>query len=246
MTRKTILLVDDDVPIRTAIRDFLTREYNVLEVSNYAEAIKHIDSQIDLAVIDYALPDKDGFEVLKSIRNKKPDIPAIMITAFSTEDVAIEAIKARITDYMRKPFALEYLHKRVSELLEGKYDYTHTELVQSRKKFKMDSIALYIEKKYREEGLTINQMASMANMDRTSFCRAFRAKFGQSFISYLNNIRIKNAIDLLKKDLTIKEIALFVGYRSVEYFNRVFKKIHGISPSDYRKKIQEKGKIIQL
>ncbi|MBI3754590.1 MAG: response regulator transcription factor [Deltaproteobacteria bacterium] len=61
MPKKSILLVEDDEVIRTMIKNYLEREYQVIVVSRYAEAVKKLGDHIDLALIDYALPDRDGF-----------------------------------------------------------------------------------------------------------------------------------------------------------------------------------------
>ncbi len=239
MVKKTILLVDDESGIRSSLRFAFETHYEVLEASDYVEAMKHLHASIDLAIIDYSLPEKNGFDVLRSLRQVKPFLPAIMITAYSTEDVAIQAIKSGITDYIKKPLDLMYLRKRVTELLEGAMFKGFEVVIKSEKEFKMDSVTEYLENNYRDAGLRLEMAASVANMDRYSFSRVFKECFGQSFISYLNTIRIKNAVKLLKNNLTVKEIAFYVGYRSVEYFNRVFKKVNGVSPREYRERLKD-------
>jgi AraC-like DNA-binding protein len=76
----------------------------------------------------------------------------------------------------------------------------------------------------------------MACMNRFKFCRAFKQRFGKTFTSYLNHIRIKKASELLKNpNLSVTEIAFFVGYGSFSQFMRVFKTIYGVSPKEYRR-----------
>jgi YesN/AraC family two-component response regulator len=244
MSRKSILLVEDDEPVRSAIRDVLKMKYKVLEASGYPEAMKQAKKPVDLAVIDYSLPVKDGFQLLNSLRKKHPALPAIIITAYSNEELAIQAVRAGVTDYLRKPLTLKHLLQRVSEILRVKKEEEeeYTEMIKSRKEFLLDSIAMYIEKSYRERDLSLERLSATAHMDRYSFCRAFKQRFGQNFSAYINNIRIRNAVELLKNaDLSIAEVAFLVGYRSPEYFNRVFKKIHGMSPKEYRERLGDNG-----
>jgi transcriptional regulator GlxA family with amidase domain len=86
--------------------------------------------------------------------------------------------------------------------------------------------------------LTLDKLARLACMNRFSFCRAFKERFSQSFISYVNSIRLKNAGELLKDSRTsITEIAFSVGYRNSGHFNRVFKAIYKMSPREYRRKM---------
>lgn len=88
--------------VRDMIKDAFEREYNVLEASGYSDAIKLFRYPFDLALIDYVLPDSDGFEVLKAIREAKPALPAIIMTSYSNENIAIKAIRTEVTDYIKK------------------------------------------------------------------------------------------------------------------------------------------------
>lgn len=243
VNKKTILLVEDDTVVREVIKDALKREYNVLEASGYSEAIKLFSYPIDLALIDYILPDGDGFEVLKAIREVKPELPAIIMTAYSNENVVLMAIRTEVADYIKKPLKLAYLRKRLSVILgnteKDKKNNNNFEGLESREEFILDSVAAYLEEKYMKE-LTLDKVAGIACMSRFRFCRTFKERFGQSFVLYLNSIRVKNAAELLKKpNLTITEISQFVGYKSITHFERMFRTIYGISPGEYRKKARK-------
>ncbi len=235
MNKKTILLVEDDTVVREVIKDALKREYNIIEASGYSEAIKLFSYPIDLALIDYILTDSDGFEVLKAIREVKPALPAIIMTAYSNENVVLRAIRTEVADYIKKPLKLAYLRKRLSEILGDMEANKNLEGLESREEFVLDGVAAYLEEKYMKE-LTLDKVAGMACMSRFRFCRTFKERFGQSFVSYLNSIRVKSATELLKKpNLTITEIAQFVGYKSITHFERIFRTVYGVSPGKYRK-----------
>ncbi len=235
MNKKTILLVEDDTVVREVIKDALKREYNILEASGYSEAIKLFSYPIDLALIDYILTDSDGFEVLKAIREVKPALPAIIMTAYSNENVVLRAIRTEVADYIKKPLKLAYLRKRLSEILGDKEVNKNLEGLESREEFILDGVAAYLEEKYMKE-LTLDKVAGMACMNRFKFCRTFKERFGRSFISYLNSIRVKNAAELLKKpNLTVTEIAQFVGYKSITHFDRMFRAVCSVSPREFRK-----------
>lgn len=244
MERKSILLVEDDALVRDVLKDALERKYYVSEASSYSEAMDQLGNHIDLAIIDYVLQDGDGFEVLNEIRKIKSELPAIIITGFSEEDVVIRALRAGVTDYIKKPLSLKYLMKRVSEILEDKGreegdEYPEGEGVKNRDEFMMDYIATYVRENYMED-LTREKIAGIAYMNRNKFCELFKKRFGQTFTSYLNSIRVKKATELLKTpDLGITEIADHVGYRSVIHFERVFRKVYKLSPREYRKNIKQ-------
>jgi two-component system response regulator YesN len=235
MEKKSILFVDDDEVVRTMIKGFLEREYNVLEASSYSEAVKLLRYPIDLALIDYILPDSDGFDLLKAIREEKVTLPAIIITGYSNETVVIKALRSAVADYIKKPIKLSYLRRRLSEILGGEWTIGHTDSVGTREEFILDGIAAYIEEKYMKD-LTLDKIARVACMNRFKFCRVFKQRFGKTFLSYLNSIRVKKASELLKNsNLSVTEIAFSVGYGSFSQFKRVFKKVYFLSPKDYRR-----------
>ncbi len=91
------------------------------------------------------------------------------------------------------------------------------------------------------KNLTLEKLARMACMSRFSFCRAFKERFGRTFISYLNGVRLRNAVRLLKNSpYNITEIAHFVGFRTMVHFDRVFRAAYMMPPREYRKKIKNR------
>ncbi len=230
MGRKTILLVDDDGVLRELLKDFLERQYDVLEASMYSEAMDCLGKHIDLALVDYSLPDKDGLDVSKEIRRQKGGLPVILMTGYSTEDLVVRALRAGVTDYVRKPFNLSYLMMKLSVMLEGEEERWTTEYVESREAFIIDCIAAFVEENYMKD-LTRDQLAEKACMDRHKFSKAFNKRMGVSLPYFLNGLRIRKAAELLKNpDLSISEVARLVGYKSLVQFDRVFKDAYGIPP----------------
>lgn len=237
MEQKTILLIDDDPIIREIIKDALV-DYLFLEASSHSEALTFLNQHIDLALIDYILPDADGFETLRELRKVFPKLPVIIMTAYGSENVVIKAMRSEVTDYLSKPLKLSYLKLRISEILGGLKHMNHHEYIErerNRVDFLLDKVAMNIEENFMKT-ITLDTLARTINMDKFRFCKAFKEKFGQNFTSYLKIIRIKNAAELLRKtDLNVTEIAYVVGYKNIVHFDRVFKEVHGMSPSEYRK-----------
>jgi YesN/AraC family two-component response regulator len=234
MMKKTLLLVDDDVLIRDILKSALEMDYRVLEADCYEAAVRLVAQPIDFAIIDYLLPDRDGFEVLRALRETYPALPAIMMTGHSNENVVIKAIRSTVADYIKKPLNLAYLRLRVSQILretQGNGPLAH---MQNSEESILEGVAGYIKENYMKD-VTLDQLSRMACMNRFKFCRAFKKKFGKSFVSYTNKIRIDRADDLLRNtDLNIIDIAYLVGFQSVVHFGRIFKRIHGIAPREYR------------
>jgi YesN/AraC family two-component response regulator len=234
--KKSILLVEDDDVVRDMIKEGLERRYHVLEAATCSKAIEQSKKPFDLALIDYNLPDSDGFEVLKAIRESKPRLPIIFMTAYSTDTLAIKAFRSGVTDYIRKPLSFSYLWAKLSEILEGEETKEFSESVESREVFIMDSVAAFIEENYKED-LTREELAQKAHMEKYRFSRAFNARFGKNVKSYLNTVRVIRAAEILSKnaDLSIANIAVSVGYGGIQHFEKMFKQVYGMSPNEYRR-----------
>ena len=86
------------------------------------------------------------------------------------------------------------------------------------------------------KNIKLEELASEINISRYHLCRIYREKTGVNFTNTLADIRILKSKELIvQSDMAIKDVAMSVGYTDVSYFSRLFKKVTGISPNDYRK-----------
>lgn len=119
MTSSTILIVEDDAPIRRGMCDALRYAgYAVLECDNgRSAAVDAIESSVDLVLLDVMLPGKDGFAVLEELRRCAPGLPIIMVTARGQEDDRVRGLTQGADDYVAKPFSARELVARVEAVL---------------------------------------------------------------------------------------------------------------------------------
>src|SRR5262245_328994 len=119
MPSPTVLVVDDEQLIRWSLSNRLTDEgYRVLEAATANEALKRVRDSVDLVLLDYRLPDSDGLVVLKQLKETDPDILVILLTAYSTVDTAVEAMKHGAYHYANKPFNIDEIVLLVEKALE--------------------------------------------------------------------------------------------------------------------------------
>ncbi|MBI3403510.1 MAG: sigma-54-dependent Fis family transcriptional regulator [Acidobacteria bacterium] len=119
MQRPTVLVVDDEQLIRWSLSDRLTQEgYRVVEAETAKAAVEKHAEGVDLVLLDYKLPDGDGLTVLKKIKEADADTLVILLTAYSTIDTAVEAMKLGAYHYANKPFNLDEIALLVEKALE--------------------------------------------------------------------------------------------------------------------------------
>ena len=108
MPNATILVVDDEPLIRWSLVNRLKEEgYRTVEAGTASDAVAHHRDGVDLVLLDYALPDANGLDVLKQVKDTDPDTLVIMLTANTEVGVAVEAMKSGAFHYANKPFDLD-------------------------------------------------------------------------------------------------------------------------------------------
>jgi two-component system, NtrC family, response regulator AtoC len=119
MSFSRILVVDDEQLVRWSLCERLTAEgHDVVEAATAAEAIDRARDDIDLIFLDFKLPDGDGLSVLRKVKERTPDLPVILMTAFSTIESAVEAMKLGAFHYVNKPFNLDEVLLLAEKALE--------------------------------------------------------------------------------------------------------------------------------
>ena len=119
MPAASILVVDDEALLRMSLRARLAQEgYELLEAGTAEEALGQLASEPDLVLLDFHLPDGDGLAVLREIKQRSPDTVVILMTAFSSIENAVEAMKLGAFHYVNKPFDVEEIVLLAEKALE--------------------------------------------------------------------------------------------------------------------------------
>ncbi|GJL54239.1 MAG: hypothetical protein NPIRA02_13710 [Nitrospirales bacterium] len=115
-----VLVVDDDPGVREALAEYLeTLEYSVAIAENGVDALnKYQQDDVEIILADLIMPDMDGMELLKRIREVNDDIIFLMITGHPSISTAVGSISLGADDYITKPFHLEEVKTRVAKAVE--------------------------------------------------------------------------------------------------------------------------------
>jgi two-component system NtrC family response regulator len=139
-----ILLIDDEPAQITSIKSFLKRrDYTILTASSGKEGLNFInDGNVDLVFTDFRMPDMNGLEVVQNIKNINPEIPVVVITAFSDTKDAVKVMKEGAFDYLSKPVDLDELEILVGKAKEHRYLISENKQLRKslEEKYRFDSI----------------------------------------------------------------------------------------------------------
>jgi two-component system, OmpR family, alkaline phosphatase synthesis response regulator PhoP len=120
MITKPILIVDDEKNIRLTLSQALETLATEMEsAASGEEALARLrEKEFGLILLDIKMPGMDGMEVLRQVREIRPDIRVIMITAYGTIESAVEAMKLGAVDFLQKPFDPEEIRELVSRVMD--------------------------------------------------------------------------------------------------------------------------------
>ncbi len=120
--KMTVLVVDDFSTMRRIVRNIL-RELgfkNIMEAENGAAAVTVLKNhEVDLIVSDWNMPEMTGLELLKWVRGnaRTKDLPFLMVTAEAQKENIVEAVKAKVSNYIVKPFTAATLQEKLEKML---------------------------------------------------------------------------------------------------------------------------------
>jgi two-component system response regulator YesN len=133
---------------------------------------------------------------------------------------------------------VDQIKEQVRKILFGALDYRGS-ITSSHHREMILQIKEYINSRYMDADLSLQEVAAKANLSPSHFCVIFNQEVNQTFKEFLTEIRIKKARELLRStSLGAMEISYRVGYSDPHYFSYVFKKNTSLSPTEYRAKIK--------
>lgn len=255
------ILIADDEPIerivaaKTLQRNF-GEQLEIVVAENGREAVAlFFEKECQIALLDIEMPGMNGLEAAEEIRKQDYDASIIFLTAYDEFAYARRAIGVRAMDYLLKPVpetelvatieeAMSLIDKRpkVQREIEEEHLFEEEKQENIRLSAVAEKIRTYIDKHYKDD-IALQDVAGAMNYSDAYFCKMFKQCFGKGFIVYLSEYRVEKAKELLADvAINIKDVSSEVGYRDSNYFAKVFKRVAGETPTDYRLRIlQDKG-----
>ncbi len=256
----TILIVEDNVDMANYLHSILHEEHEIHLVQDGKQALDFLanssNSLPDLIISDYMMPNINGLELINTLKtnNQFAAIPVIILTAQQAIDVKLDALRIGVDDYLTKPFDNRELSARVTNILNNqsnikaeqqrqKAQDNTTDLEDTSNKMNLVDLEWLTElettalKYIYNLDFTIYQLAAEMSMSYSAFFPKVKRLTGLTPNQYITELRFQEARKLLEigKYGSVKAVAYSVGYKSVRYFSKNFKKRYGKYPSEILK-----------
>ncbi len=226
--------------------------YNGVEGS-----IKIMQLKPDIVITDICMPQADGLEMIKELKNKGCEAKFIILSGHSEFEYAKKGIALGVKFYINKPVEEDELFDSINKVIEDiskekaqieksieDMDFmSYKNIIElremqnvTRKKDVIEQVKEYIIKNY-EKNITLAELSSRFFINPYYLSQLFKEKTGVMYLNFVMEIRINKARELLEKtDLKIYEICEAVGYSDTNYFSKLFERFTGCRPSEYKKK----------
>lgn len=118
----SVLVVDDELLIRDLLYDFFSGQgWTISVAENGEKALQVLNSkQVDVVLTDLRMPEMDGLGLIEELRQSHPQLPVVVMTGYPSVDSAITALRARVHDYVVKPFNINQLYKTIEAAISSK------------------------------------------------------------------------------------------------------------------------------
>ena len=246
-----VIVIDDEVLVRKGI--VLETNWSelgcmvVAEAGNGVEGIEAVHKyQPDLLICDIKMPKMDGIEMLRRLREEENDISVIFLTAYGEFEYAQNALKLLASDYLLKPFQDGELEDAVLRVTKKIAERQGRKTSQSKEpanlvlpsggksKYVMEALA-FISEHYSDTDMSVGMIAASLGISEDHLSHTFKKETDYTVAAYITRYRMRAAMKLLGDCRSkVYEVAEAVGYRDIAYFSSAFKKIVGVSPSEYQ------------
>ncbi|MRN52074.1 response regulator transcription factor [Paenibacillus monticola] len=237
-----VLIVDDEPLILNGlvkiIGEVAPLGTEVFKANNAFEALDLMkDHMPDVTVTDLHMPEKNGFELIETARESGLCDRFIILTGYDEFEYVRKALRTGVVDYLLKPIDKNEIAALLAHVEQELPSEADSEYSRHAKR-----ILAYTKTHYMND-LSLDHLAELMNLHPNYICSLFKKVTGDTFVSYLNAFRIKEAQKLLRsqRQLSVNAIGMKVGFENKHYFAKVFKKYTGTTPGAYRDEDEAEG-----
>ncbi|AAO35527.1 DNA-binding response regulator [Clostridium tetani] len=215
--------------------DIVGEAYNGEDVIKINESLNP-----DVIFMDIIMPGIDGLEVAQIIKEKDSSKKIVLMSVYDDFELVQRALKIKVDDYLLKPIKPEKVIMLLKEFIDEDKIFNSENNISVYKIDELECALSYIEKNFRKN-ITLNEVANYVNFSSTYLSKLFKNNIGINFNKYITKRRIKEATLILEnKNISVNDLAFQIGYNEPSYFCKVFKKEKGVTPLEYRKKVNNK------
>ena len=240
-----VLIIDDNIDIRTYLRSVLSEKYNVSEASDGKVGLELARKIVpDIVLSDIMMPVMDGLEFCQQLKTDKAisHIPVILLTARSLDEQRVEGYEHGADAYISKPFSLRLLLSRIDNLIESRKKLNQTwskgveddeigNLSNEIDKSFLKQLRKIIQENLANSDLSVGQIGDEIGLSRVQLYRKVKALTGYSPVEILRKARLTRARHLLQTtERTVSEVAYAVGFSTPSYFSKCYKDEFGENP----------------
>lgn len=248
-SKPSVLIIDDNVDIRSYVHGLLHTDYTVIEAADGSEGIRKAMKYVpDLIISDVMMPGIDGIECCRRLKSELQTchIPVILLTACSLDEQKIQGYDGGADSYISKPFSSQLLlarvrnlidsHRRLKQFFGGGQALAKEDVCDMDKDF-VEKFKALIDAKMGDSGLNVEDLGKEMGLSRVQLYRKIKSLTNYSPNELLRIARLKRAASLLaSSDMTVAEIGYEVGFSSPSYFAKCYKEQFGESPTDLLKR----------
>lgn len=250
---KVVIIDDEPIIVEGLSRVIKWEEYGCSLVGTAYDGNEGVDvireQNPDIIFTDIAMPGMDGLKMIAAIKVEHPDAMIAILTGYRDFDYAQTAIRLGVSRFLLKPSNLTELEEAVqfmvAELKKKHPAEEENAAVESGAEsdsegtagsFIVKNAVEYMEEHYAEK-VTLSELADKMYVSQWHLSKLLNKHTKKSFSELLNEIRVKEAKQLLKDpSLRVGDVAEMVGFLDIAHFSRVFKKCTGMSANEYRNK----------
>lgn len=252
-----MLIVEDNDELREFIKELFSSDFQIIEACNGSEGLEQARKYIpDIIISDIMMPYKDGIQMLQELRQDITvcHIPTILLTAKADIESRLKGLETGSDAYIEKPFNVSHLQACVSNLLAQRKRLQEYYLSPTANKTDpsvpkeeittslsskdiefLEKLTAIMEREISNPDLSVDTLVEYFNFSRTIFFRKLKSLTGKSPITYIKDIRMKKAAQLLReKEFNVAETAYKTGFSDPHYFSKSFKQYYGVSPTEYQ------------